>query len=186
MALSSVLRFHHPHASAIAADYIGRAKELELLGWGVDGVVFTTPGSMNAFKVYKQREGFVKELGAYRRLQSRGISEFMGFRVPRLIKFEDDGAAKMIIEMSVVKPPCLLDFAAATVDHRPDWAPEQVDMWWAQVEENFGDDFAMARDVFWALQRELGIHYWDLKPTNLQFRTPPRPATPPPEDAFGV
>jgi hypothetical protein len=45
-----------------------------------------------------------------------------------------------------------------------------VDAWWERVRDNFGADFEIARDVFFALQRDTGIYYYDLAPRNLRFR----------------
>lgn len=71
--------------------------------------------------------------------------------------------------MSIVRPPFLLDFAAATLDVEPDF-PEGTLDGWEQVKSDFGDDFPIAQSVYWGLVREFGIYYWDLKPRNLVLR----------------
>ncbi len=49
------------------------------------------------------------------------------FVIPRLHK-ADPGL--LIIEMSVVRPPFLIDFGKATVDDNQGWAPDLMSMWW--------------------------------------------------------
>ena len=64
----------------------------------------------------------------------------------------------------------MLDFAAATVDKPNDFSDESMQIWWDEVADAFGADFAIAAEVFWRMKQEHGIFYWDLKPRNLQFR----------------
>lgn len=87
--------------------------------------------------------------------------------MPKLVHFDE---AHAVIEMSIVTPPFILDFAAATVDYSPDFTEEAMDIWWDEVRESFGEDFDVARDVFHGLKRRHGIHYWDMKPRNLRVR----------------
>ncbi|HEY7116926.1 MAG TPA: hypothetical protein VH475_10090 [Tepidisphaeraceae bacterium] len=75
-----------------------------------------------------------------------------------------------VLEISIVMKPFLLDFAAATVDRPNDFTEDAMATWWTSVEEDFGDDFPIARDIFWGLKQQHGIYYWDLKPRNLQLR----------------
>lgn len=158
---------HHPNAAKIAREYIGTDEPLERLGWGVDGVVYTHPSVPNAVKIHKNVESFNKELAAYQRLYDHHVHTFMGFAVPTLMTFS---AKLQVLEISIVKPPCMLDFAAATVDKPNDFSDEAMEIWWADVADAFGDDFGVAADVFWAMKKEHGIFYWDLKPRNLQIR----------------
>ena len=39
----------------------------------------------------------------------------------------------LVIEMSIVRPPFLLDFAAATLDVEPDFPEGTLDDWWVLV-----------------------------------------------------
>ena len=158
---------YHPDAERFVTEYIGTGHVMELLGWGIDGVVFAHPLVSNAIKVHKNQESFEKELAAYKRLSDRRVEKFMGFSVPQLMGHDRQ---LRVVELSIVKPPFLLDFAAATVDKKNDFSPEDMELWWQDVEHNFGDDYAIARDVFWGLKTDFGIYYWDLKPRNLCFR----------------
>ena len=121
---------------------------------------------MTAIKVHSRIESYWKEVAAYDRLREHNVSEFQGFAVPRVVRCLTWLRA---IEMSIVTPPCLLDFAAATVDFAPDF-PEGLDEWWERVHDDFGADFPVAESVFHGLVNEYGIYYWDLKPRNLQIR----------------
>ncbi len=59
----------------------------------------------------------------------------------------------MVIEMSIVQPPFLLDFAQTTLDRPRDFSEDVINDWWTRVAEMFGDRFADAREVFQALAR---------------------------------
>lgn len=157
---------HHPNADRIICQYIGVGTPPAPLGWGVDGVVYPSPSRMTAAKVHSRPETFAKELAVFRRLTEHEVEEVQGFAVPQLIRADE---VLRVIEMSVVSPPFLLDFAAATLDFEPDF-PEGTDEWWARVRDDFGDDFPVAESVYWELVQKYGIYYWDLKPRNLQFR----------------
>src|SRR2546430_1319087 len=88
----------------------------QLLGQGKDGSVWQTNWP-SAVKIHLQPELYKRELLAYIRLAERDIALLAGFNVPRLIGADDDFLA---IEMSIVFPPYLLDFASATLDAPPD------------------------------------------------------------------
>jgi hypothetical protein len=158
---------HHPQAAEIARKYIGTDEPLEVLGWGLDGVVYARRDPTAAVKIHNKDQSFQNELAVYRRLSERHVEKFMGFQVPVLLDYREQDR---LLELSVVKPPFLLDFAAATVDKAHDFTEEAMGMWWNDVEENFGDDFPIASAVFHGLKKQLGIYYWDLKPRNLVFR----------------
>ena len=55
---------HHPKADAIACRYIGVPVPPKALGWGVDGVVYTSPAATTAVKVHSRPESFGNELAA--------------------------------------------------------------------------------------------------------------------------
>lgn len=155
----------HPKAAEIAEGYIGKGKPLEVLGWGIDGVVYTTPGAMTAIKIHKGRESYDRELAAYKRIKKADLTNFMGFQVPRLIRSDNENC---VIEMSIVKAPFLLDFAGTTTFQK--FKGDVYYEWWESVREKFNEEeFSIASSVFAGLKREFGLYYWDLKPGNLQF-----------------
>jgi|SRR3954469_1864853 hypothetical protein len=165
------MKSHHPEADQIVRRYIGAAAAPAPLGWGLDGVVYPHPTAHTAIKIHRGQDGFGNELAAYLRLTEHGVSQLQAgghqFNVPVLVHYD---TADRLIEMSIVRPPFLLDFAGATIDDPSDFTAEALGEWWDQVASDFADDFPIARDVFWILVRKYGIYYWDLKPRNLCFR----------------
>jgi hypothetical protein len=166
---------HHPLADTMVADYIGTATPLKVLGWGVDGVIYLHPSAMTAIKVHARPEKFANELAIYRHLRSRKVFEVEGFAIPKLVNAD---TRLGVIEMSIVKPPFLLDFAGAYLNRKPDFPDEVISEWWDRLRDLFEDDFPVAQSVFWTLWRHHKIYYWDMKPGNLQIR-PIQPLPPP-------
>ena len=91
--------------------------------------------------------------------------EILGFAIPRLINADPQ---LLVIEMSMVEPPFLIDCAQSVLDEPLDF-PDGMDEWWERVEAVFGDHFERARDVYFKLQNMTGIYYYDLAPRNLNF-----------------
>lgn len=137
------------------------------LGWGIEGVVYRSPREPAAVKVHTRQEGFLHELAVYKRLSKYRVTEFQGFAVPRLLRHSEP---LQVIELSVVKAPCLLDFGAAKLDSPEGFTEDAMSDWWHRTREDFGDDFERARDVYFGLIKQYGIYYYDLKPRNLQLR----------------
>src|SRR6185312_9895220 len=106
------------------------------------------------------------ELAAYKRLYARGVFDVIGMAIPRLVKFH---SKHLVIEMSIVQPPFLLDFVQATIDRPFEFEAGGEEAWWQSVAMTFGDRFELARDVFYALQQKTGIYYYDLAPRNMNF-----------------
>lgn len=153
-------------AEAVARKYMAVDAVLKELGSGAEGFIFATDRA-TAVKVFQYEEKYRRELAAYRRLLSRGVSEILGFAIPRLVNYRHE---LLVIEMTMVQPPFLLDFAQAFLDRPMEMEEGQEAEWWERVRDNFGADFEIARDVFFALQRDTGIYYYDLAPRNLRFR----------------
>jgi len=57
----------------------------------------------------------------YLRLQEHGITEMEGFHVPEVMRWDD---AVLVIEMTLVTRPFVLDFARACLDFPPDFSLE--------------------------------------------------------------
>lgn len=131
----------------------------------MDGIVFSTSRA-TAVKVYAGPERFERELAVYRRLQSHSVKSVGGFAVPQLIGFS---AELQIVEMSIVRPPFILDFAGSFLDQSPDFEPEAIEHWQAEKREEFGKHFSVAISLFEELRRRYGIYAWDLSPRNVQF-----------------
>jgi len=151
-------------AEATAKKYIGTESLMKDLGSGAEGFVFPTPEA-TAIKVFKYEEKFLRELAVYQRLLEHNVTDVLGFAVPRLVGFDEQ---LLVIEMTMIQPPFLLDFAQAALDEPMDF-PEGLDEWWERVEAAFGDRYATARAVYDELESKYGIYYYDLAPRNLNF-----------------
>jgi hypothetical protein len=155
-------------AEQTAKLYIAKDQLLKELGSGADGFVFPT-AIATAIKVFSHKEMFDRELAAYKRLQRHKVISVAGFAVPRLI---NSHSRLLVIEMTMVEPPFLLDFAQSEIDKEPDF-PEGLEEWWVRVEELFGDRFSIVQSAFYELQR-YGIYYYDLAPRNVHFADDPK------------
>lgn len=151
-------------AEEIAKKYLGGSSLLSPLGFGSEGMVFPTMRA-SAIKVFSMQEKFLNELAVYRRLQARRVQIVLGFEIPALLA---ESHELMVIEMTLVRPPFLVDFSQATIDKEPDF-PEGLDEWWERVAEAFGDRLEIVQNVFWELKRVAGICYYDLAPRNMDF-----------------
>lgn len=75
----------------------------------------------------------------------------------------------MVLQMTIVNPPFVVDFAGAYLDRRPPFDDEQLSVWEAEREELFGEDWQSAQDVLRGF-RLLGIYLNDVKPGNVTLR----------------
>lgn len=86
--------------------------------------------------------------------------------MPRLRGFDH---RLQVIEMGIVAPPFILDFAKAWLDRPADYSPEVMEDYAAKGRELFGE--RRWNDVValtWAL-RQFGIYYYDASPGNIRF-----------------
>jgi hypothetical protein len=138
------------------------------LGFGNNGTVWKTE-ARTALKVFRHREFYQRELAAYQRLRRHEVVELAGHRVPRLQEWDDELAA---MEMSIVHPPFVLDFASARLDGDAIEFPEHVMEEIAERrQEAFGDRWQKVVVILCALQR-MGIHMTDVHPGNIAFENP--------------
>lgn len=134
------------------------------LGFGNDGAVWETSRG-SALKIEERDSGYQRELAAYLRLRQQSVLSIAGFTVPQLLDFDDDLLA---IEMTIVFPPCVLDFAKSYLDRPPDFSPEVLADWEAETETLFGEQWPVVCQVLAEL-RTHGIIYFDAKPGNIRF-----------------
>lgn len=137
------------------------------LGVGQEGSVWKTDRE-SAVKVFDRIRNFDREVACYLKLKERDIDEIAGFTVPTLIDFDRD---YLVVEMSIVSPPYLLDFGKSSLS-RPDYTPEQ----WAEYEEEksslFDGNWALVQSALSALKM-YGIWYIDPTPNNINCETHP-------------
>lgn len=84
------------------------------LGFGVHGIVYKVQRQYQtgewAIKVHEREADYCRERDVYLRLETLGVSEIRGCNVPELVDFDDK---LLLIEMTVVPRPFILDFAGA-------------------------------------------------------------------------
>ena len=140
------------------------------LGFGVHGIVLTIycqrESAPSALKLVSDTGPYRRERDAYLRLKELRINRIRNCRVPKLVRF-DDGL--LAVEMTIVKPPFVLDYAGAFLDFPPEYPDEVWEEWERKNVEQFGCDWAEARMVLDELE-ELGIYMHDPSPGNIKFR----------------
>jgi hypothetical protein len=134
------------------------------LGWGGEGLVYATDAK-TAIKSYRHASLYENERNVYFRLRERGVAKVQQFAVPRLIANDDELWA---LEMSIVSPPFILDFAGAYLNKKPPFDSEQMGEWEAEKSEQFGRRWREVRRAYYSFQ-SFGIYLNDLKPGNVSF-----------------
>jgi len=135
------------------------------LGFGTQSTVFMTD-RQSAIKVLKREIHYARERDVYLRLKQQQITKVGQFSVPRFLGCDHE---LWIVEMTVVKPPYVLDFASARLDQPQDFSSEVLADWAAAKEEEFGDAWGEVRAVVWAFE-EFGIYLTDVRPANICVR----------------
>lgn len=136
------------------------------VGAGKDGSVFALPGRA-AVKIHDRRDSFDQELAVYQRLRECKATEVVGFRIPQLRGFAEDLHA---IEMSIVHPPFVVDFASAVLDRPLDFPDDTVAEWHQRIAENFGEYTGDAHRIIEQHGERFGVYLYDLHRHNIKFR----------------
>lgn len=156
------------NAEAYAARH--QLRLIERLGFGIHGIVYLVEGNSElgtaVLKAHFQEEPYLREKAVYERLGELNITEIRGFEVPCLLGSDNE---LLILRMTVVTPPYVLDFAGAYLYDAPKHSEEVWEDWRRQNEEQFGADWPMAQIILGDLQ-DLGIDIHDPSPTNLRCR----------------
>ncbi len=139
------------------------------LGSGIHGSVFLLdsnekPGR-SALKIHKEAEAYRRERDIYLRLAQHHVTEVLGFHVPRLQVLNDE---LMAIQMSVVTPPYVLDFAGAYLDEPPRFPDEVWQFWEQEKREQFGVRWPRVEEVLQSL-KSFGVFMLDVSPSNIAF-----------------
>jgi hypothetical protein len=135
------------------------------LGYGKDGTVFST-NAATALKVFETAERFRRERDCYLRLAEHQVEEVIGHNVPRMISWSDD---LLVIEMTIVRPPYLLDFASARLDEPPDFSPEVMEQWEQDRSEEFGKHWSRVQVIMAVMRDSYGIYLLDIHVRNIAF-----------------
>ena len=139
------------------------------LGQGKDGTVFSTT-ARTAVKVYRRKIDLDRELSCYLRLEEHDVREVLGHQVPQLV---DVDLNLIVLEMTWVEPPFLLDFASAYLDYPPDFPPEVIEQWHLEKEEQFGPNWPRVQVILEYLKEKFDIYLFDVNPGNITFTENP-------------
>src|SRR5690349_16330026 len=74
----------------------------------------------------------------------------------------------MIVEMTIVNPPFLIDFGKCYLDQRPPYDESQQRIELAKLRRVFKSNFSRLQGILWKLQ-QIGIYYVDARPANIRF-----------------
>ena len=134
-------------------------------GGGVDGVVVgTTKGT--AIKSFNHPQLYQQELAVYRYLTKEEIFSVCDFQIPKLIDQSDD---HLVIEMTIVTPPFVLDFVGAKLEEPEPFPEEIMEEWRAERREVFGSDWPLVNRVMYALSKR-GVYLTDIHLGNIRCR----------------
>jgi hypothetical protein len=135
------------------------------LGFGKDGAVWAT-NRATAVKAHERRRTYERERDVYARLASHHTGAVAGHAVPFVLRLDDEAGT---IEMTIVRPPFVLDFASARLDHPIDFPEDVLADWFVEKREQFGNDWPRAAAVIRGLER-MGIFMTDVHPGNIRSR----------------
>jgi hypothetical protein len=152
-----------------AVDYARLAGTELMLDWplgsGTDGTVWKSTRD-TAIKALDNEAGYWNEHDSYRRLAEFGLDHRIDeFVVPSLLGCSDQ---LRVIEIDLVLPPYIIDFAKVRIDRPPDFPEEVIQHYEAQCAEWFGGHWPDVRRLLAALE-SIGIYYLDARPSNIVF-----------------
>lgn len=135
------------------------------LGFGHDGCVLRS-SHPSAIKIHEREKPYRQELAVYQRLRECGVERIAGHFVPQLIDWDD---TRLIIEMSIVPRPFVLDFASALLDSAPDFPEHVLEERAERWAELFDDHWEEVASIVYALERRCRIYLLDPHPGNIAF-----------------
>lgn len=129
-----------------------------ILGFGSDGRVWRTSAG-TAVKAFEMAKCYTQEQECYRRLSGARVVEIDGLAVPAMEGFDDK---LMVVEMSIVQKPYLLDFGKVHLDKPPPYYKDANVMsdLTSRIEDDFGDQAFRIYGVLSTLT-SFGIWYTD-------------------------
>lgn len=139
------------------------------LGSGVHGSVFAAESQSrsgrSAVKVHEHEAPYRRERDVYLRLKQLQLTEIRGSAIPELLDFHDQF---LVLEMTVVTRPFVLDFAGAYLDRPPDFSPEVLADWLTDKQDQFGPRWPDVQAILRTLE-SYGIYMEDVNPGNISF-----------------
>jgi hypothetical protein len=139
------------------------------LGSGVHRTVFAaeyqTKGGRSALKAHADAAAYARKRDVYLRPKEHGITTIRGCGVPEMVACDDDF---LVVEMTIVTRPFVLDFAGAYVDYAPDFSEEVLAEWRMEKLEQFGPPWAEMQAIL-AVLEGYGVFMIDVNPGNISF-----------------
>jgi len=139
------------------------------LGLGKHGIVLVAESNLkamrSAIKIHSEAEAYHRERSVYERLAEHGVKEIEGFNVPQLLSVDDE---LLVIEMTVVTRPYVLDFASAYLDRPPEFPAGVLEDWEAAKREEFEANWKVVESVLQTL-RWHGVYLFDVNTNNIAF-----------------
>ncbi len=135
------------------------------LGGGYDGAVYGTDRG-TAVKSLIHPILYRHERDVYLHLREQGITNVKGFQVPSLIDYDEE---LLVVEMTIVMPPYVLDFAGARLQRRHRYSEEDLAEWKRDKQEQFEADWPLVQTMIWAFE-SLGVYLNDVHPGNVSCR----------------
>jgi len=118
-----------------------------------------------ALKAHRNEADYGRERDVYLRLSQRQITEIRGCRVPELLEYDDN---LLVIEMTIVTRPFVLDFGGAYLDRAPEFPKEVLADWRSEKAEQFGARWPEVQSILAGLEA-YGIFLLDVNPGNISF-----------------
>ena len=117
-------------------------------------------------KLHFGKEAYRRELDVYRHLQDLEMTTICGCDIPQLLAWDDD---ELVLEMTLVKPPYVLDFGQAYLYWPPDFPDDVWEATYEKWREVFGDDWGKASGILDAFEA-IDVYMLDPTPSNFRFR----------------
>ena len=95
--------------------------------------------------------------------REKRVDTILGFEIPEPLRFDDEF---MAIEMTIVMPPFVVDFASASLDVSIEFSEEI----WADWERTKQEQFGLQWETVQAILIELS-HMLDPSPSNIRFNS---------------
>jgi hypothetical protein len=132
------------------------------LGAGWDGIVQAT-NRTTAIKSFRHPQLYRQERDVYLRFEEKGFVSANEFHVPRLIEYDDN---LQIVEMTIVTPPYIVDFAGAQLDRKNEFPPDVMANWLEEKKEQFEANWPRVKRAMWKFAA-IGVHLNDVAPRNV-------------------
>jgi hypothetical protein len=122
-------------------------------------------GGRYALKVHEHTAPYLRERDVYIRLWEHRVTKICDCNVPAMMGFDD---VLLIIQMTIVTHPFVLDFGGAYLDRAPDFSEEVLADWGADKLEQFGRRWPDVQAILGTLEC-YGVFMVDVNPGNIAF-----------------